>query len=149
MTHAKTLLGIIGVVALLAVGACGGGGGGDDDDDIAGPDAGSSSGSCDLVGTWSIPGGPGVTYAAHADGTSLLTLGDAGTVTGTWSLAGDTVSLTDTGSTGAGAGQQCASNQVGRYDLAFADACQSVTFSLVSDDCAMRAAAVDGITGTR
>jgi hypothetical protein len=134
----KHLLFTIGALAMFA---CGG------SNNAAGPDA--AAAGCDLVGTWTVPGGGTATYAVKSDGTTLLTLGTQGTVTGTWSLSGSRLSLTDTAATGIGAGQKCGAGVVGQYDLAFAASCNSVTMTLVSDACTMRASAVNGATMTR
>jgi hypothetical protein len=135
----KHLIESLGLAALIALAACDSGGGDD------------ATGGCDFAGSWNAPpiGGSAATFVANADGTTLLTLGSAGTVSGTWSLASDVVSLTDTAATGAGTQQQCGAGVVGRYHVGFHDACGAATFTLVSDACAMRSAAVDGLTVTR
>jgi hypothetical protein len=138
MRTCKHLLFTFGALAMFA---CGGG------NNASGPDGG--AGGCDLVGTWMVPGGGTATYAVKSDGTTQLSLGTQGTVTGTWSLSGSRLSLTDTAATGIGAGQKCDAGVVGQYDLAFATSCNAVTMTLVSDACSMRATAVNGATMTR
>ena len=57
-------------------------------------------------------------------------------VEGTYTLVGDTVSLT--GERSGGGASTCPATDVGRYTVAFSGACAMLRLTLVSDDCAGR-----------
>jgi serine protease len=107
---------------------------------------------CDVVGTWSgpVPAGPfaGRTndWTLRRDGTTHSEMG-AATVEGAWSLDGATLTVTDTSAVPAYVA--CAAGQEGTYDVAFADACGTLTLTLATDPCAGRRVALDGFTAAR
>ena len=126
----------------LSLAACGG-----SSSNNGGPDA--AAGGCSLVGTWNVTGSSGTTWTGASGGTATLSLGSAGTISETWSVAGDTVSFTDTAATGAGTTQKCDASVVGQYTMAFATSCNMVTFTLASDSCSQRAQIVNHLSMTK
>ena len=115
-------------------------------------DAGNVSneaGGCSFVGTWtgtyscSTMNGVGFTWAINADGTAIGTISGKGTVDQTWSLTGDTLSITDTG------GSSCGSSSVGTYTVAFSASCNQATLTEVDDLCTGRGNCVGGLVCAR
>jgi hypothetical protein len=109
----------------------------------------SEAGGCSFVGTWtgtyscSTMNGVGFSWAINADGTAAGTISGAGTVDQTWSLTGDTLSITDTS---AGA---CSSATVGIYTIAFSASCNQATLTEIDDLCTGRGQCVGGLVIAR
>lgn len=107
---------------------------------------------CDLVGTWSgpIPAGPyaGRTndWTVNRNGTTHSELGTA-ILDGTWALAGTALTVTDTSSIPAFVA--CDPGVEGTYEVAFADACTTVSLAVTDDPCAGRRLALDGFVAAR
>jgi hypothetical protein len=110
-----------------------------------GSDAG-DGGLCSMVGTWtgtyscSELSGLNYTWVIRSDGTATGTIAGGGTVQQAWSVSGDTMSITDVGST-------CGS--VGTYTLTFDASCNQVTMTKLDDPCTVRGDCVDGLVVRR
>lgn len=109
----------------------------------------SEAGGCSFVGTWagtyscSTMNGVGFSWAIHADGTAAGTITGGGTVNQTWSLNGDTLSITDTSAS------SCSSSTVGVYTVAFSASCNQVTLTEIDDLCTGRGDCVGGLVVAR
>lgn len=107
------------------------------------------AGACSVVGTWSgtysctLMNGESVAWVFSANGTSVGTIGDAATVDQTWSLSGETLSMTDV------SGSACSGSEVGTYTLAFTASCAQMTLTEIADPCTGRGSCVNGLVVTR
>lgn len=123
-----------------------------------GRDAGTSNESpgassvCALAGTWAgrVPAGPfaGQTnvWTLAAGGGYASAIG-ASSLSGTWSLDGTTLTVTDTASNPPYLA--CPAGQRGTYRVDFATSCNGITLHALEEPCEGRRVALDGFSPTR
>ncbi|MFO0692891.1 MAG: hypothetical protein U0230_26570 [Polyangiales bacterium] len=118
----------------------------------AGTEASSGGAACALAGTWAgrVPAGPfaGQTnvWTLAAGGSYASAIG-ASSLSGTWSLDGTTLTVTDTGSNPTYLA--CPAGQRGTYRVDFAASCNGITLHALEEPCDGRRVALDGFAPTR
>jgi len=133
----------------LFVAACGSASGSTDIIPAAGSgSAGSAAAaSCSMVATWkgaySCPGflaGKHYTWVMRADGTATGSIDGVGAIAQTWSLAKDTLTISEKN-------EHCSGD--GKYTVTWGADCGTMKLSRISDACESRGACVDKLTSTR